>query len=140
MLRVARRFRPGGGDKSPLSIDGDRRGVLCLHGITGTPFEVRPLAEALGRRARWPHFIAAWNFANVVQYLVLLALTLLPEALGLPRSIGQGLGLVALGYALWLEWFVARTALQVQAGLATGLVVLDFLIGLFVGGLVMRLS
>jgi carboxylesterase len=50
MLRVARRFRTGSGDKSPLSIDGDMRGVLCLHGITGTPFEVRPLAEALGRR------------------------------------------------------------------------------------------
>ena len=41
---------PGGGDKSPLSIAGDARGVLCLHGITGTPFEIRPLAEALGRR------------------------------------------------------------------------------------------
>jgi carboxylesterase len=50
MLRVAKRFQPGGGDKSPLSIAGDGRGVLCLHGITGTPFEVRPLAEALGRR------------------------------------------------------------------------------------------
>src|SRR5512138_2201219 len=50
MLRLARRFRAGGGDKSPLSIAGDGRGVLCLHGITGTPFEVRPLAEALGRR------------------------------------------------------------------------------------------
>ena len=43
------RFRSGTGDTSPLSIAGDRRGVLCLHGITGTPFEVRPLAEALGR-------------------------------------------------------------------------------------------
>ena len=43
------RFRPGTGDKSPLSLAGDARGVLCLHGITGTPFEVRPLAEAFGR-------------------------------------------------------------------------------------------
>jgi len=50
MLRLARRFRAGTGDKSPLAIAGDGRGVLCLHGITGTPFEVRPLAEALGRR------------------------------------------------------------------------------------------
>jgi carboxylesterase len=50
MLRLARLFRAGSGDKSPLSIAGDGRGVLCLHGITGTPFEVRPLAEALGRR------------------------------------------------------------------------------------------
>jgi carboxylesterase len=46
---VFQRFRPGTGDRSPLSIAGDRRGVLCLHGITGTPFEVRPLAEAFGR-------------------------------------------------------------------------------------------
>lgn len=34
-----------------------RAGVLCLHGLTGTPYEVRPLAEALakrGIRARGP--------------------------------------------------------------------------------------
>jgi carboxylesterase len=43
------RFRPGTGDKSPLSLAGDGRGVLCLHGITGTPFEIRPIGEALGR-------------------------------------------------------------------------------------------
>ena len=29
------RFRAGTADKSPLTIAGDRRGVLCLHGITG---------------------------------------------------------------------------------------------------------
>ena len=42
-------FAEGTGDKSPVLISGDRRGVLCLHGITGTPWEVRPLAEAFGR-------------------------------------------------------------------------------------------
>src|SRR4051812_46399957 len=41
-------FQTGTGNKSPISIAGDTRGVLCLHGLTGTPFEVRPLAEALG--------------------------------------------------------------------------------------------
>jgi carboxylesterase len=46
---VLERFRAGTGDKSPLVIAGDRRAVLCLHGITGTPFEVRPLAEVFGR-------------------------------------------------------------------------------------------
>jgi carboxylesterase len=46
---VLQLFRSGTGDKSPLSITGDERGVLCLHGITGTPFEVKPLGEALGR-------------------------------------------------------------------------------------------
>jgi carboxylesterase len=41
------RWEPGSGDKSALFLPGGPRGVLCLHGFTGTPFEVRPLAEAL---------------------------------------------------------------------------------------------
>ncbi len=42
--------RPGTGDKSPLLLGEGGRGVLCLHGFSGTPFEVRPLAEALAGR------------------------------------------------------------------------------------------
>jgi carboxylesterase len=45
-------FQPGPGDASPISAAGDARGVLCLHGITGTPFEIRPVAEAMVR-AGW---------------------------------------------------------------------------------------
>ncbi|HEY0714774.1 MAG TPA: alpha/beta fold hydrolase, partial [Polyangia bacterium] len=42
------RARSGDGDKSPFYARGTgQRAVLCLHGFTGTPFEVRPLAEAL---------------------------------------------------------------------------------------------
>ena len=48
-LRAPDEARGAAFDKSPLSIAGDGRGVLCLHGITGTPFEVRSLAEAFGR-------------------------------------------------------------------------------------------
>jgi carboxylesterase len=33
----------------PIDLAGDRRGVLLLHGFTGTPFEMRPLGEALHR-------------------------------------------------------------------------------------------
>ncbi|MFC7475988.1 hypothetical protein ACFQS7_16570 [Dankookia sp. GCM10030260] len=98
-----------------------------------------PLAEMQGRKAEWPRFIAAWNWANVVQYLVLIALTV-PAALGLPDSVAQGLGLAALGYALWLEWFVAKSALRLAGGAAVMFVVLDLLLGIFIGGLVGRLS
>ncbi len=98
-----------------------------------------PLAEMQGRRADWPRFIAAWNWANVVQYVVLIALTA-PAALGLPDAIAQGLGLAALGYALWLEWFVTRVALRLPGGAAVIFVVLDLLLGIFIGGFVARLS
>src|SRR5215469_2208865 len=38
------------GSCAPFDFAGDRRGVLLLHGFTGTPFEVRPLGERLARR------------------------------------------------------------------------------------------
>ena len=50
-----------------------------------------------------------WNWCNVVQYL-LLVLAGLPLLLGAPDWIDQTAGLVALGWALWLEWFAARVA------------------------------
>jgi carboxylesterase len=50
MLRTLTRTRPGNGDKTELFVRGGPRGVLCVHGFTGTPFEVRPLAEALAGR------------------------------------------------------------------------------------------
>lgn len=84
MLRALSRTRPGSGDKTALFVRGGPRAVLCLHGFTGTPFEVRPLAEALaGRgytvlapqlaghcgtidelnRTRWPDWLASASAA-----------------------------------------------------------------------------
>lgn len=40
-------FQTGNGNKTPISTIGDSRGVLCLHGMTGTPFEIRSVGEAL---------------------------------------------------------------------------------------------
>ncbi len=33
-----------------FAFPGDERGVLCVHGFTGTPFEMRPLGERLAAR------------------------------------------------------------------------------------------
>jgi esterase/lipase len=54
-VRARRKTQSGLGDKTALFLrsgarPGGARGVLCLHGFTGTPFEVRPLAEALAGR------------------------------------------------------------------------------------------
>jgi carboxylesterase len=38
---------PGSGDGSPIFVPGKGAAVLCLHGFTGTPYEVAPLARAL---------------------------------------------------------------------------------------------
>lgn len=37
------------GDASPFSFEGDGRGVVCIHGFTASPFEMRFVGEALAR-------------------------------------------------------------------------------------------
>jgi hypothetical protein len=98
-----------------------------------------PLANVWGRTAAWPRFICAWNWTNVVQYLLLLALAI-PGALGLPPAVSQVLTLIGVFYAVWLEFFVARLALGVEAPRAALVVVLDLVLGLFLSGLIQRLS
>jgi hypothetical protein len=112
-------------------------GYVCAW--TGFALASLLVAEAMGRQGRWPHFIAAWNYTNVVQYLVLLLMTV-PVALGATGAVPNALALAGLGYALWLEWFVARLALGVGGGRAAGVVVLDLMLGLFIGGLVARMG
>jgi hypothetical protein len=88
----------------------------------------RWVARALGRLDAWPRFIAAWNWCNVVQYLLLVAASL-PPLLGLPALLGETAWLVATGWALWLEWFATRVALGVGGVQAAALVLLDEALG-----------
>lgn len=88
---------------------------------------------ALGRAALWPRYIVAWNWCNVVQYALFIAASV-PGLLGVPDWLQQTLSLIALFWALWLEWFAARLALQVGVLPALLLVGLDVLIGLLLAG------
>lgn len=98
-----------------------------------------PMCEAMGRRALWPRLVAAWNWVNLVQY-ALMAVLALPALVGLAGVVTETLGLVAVGYALWLQWFTARAALGVSGLRAAGFVALDLAIALFLSGLVVRMG
>jgi hypothetical protein len=88
------------------------------------------LAGVMGRGSLWPRFIAVWNWCNVVQYLMLVVAGL-PELLGLPALVAQTVWLVAMGWALWLEWYATRLALAIPGRSAVALVALDFALGVF---------
>lgn len=132
-------WAPGGAPDGGLLVGLTAEFIGYVCGWAGFALATLPLAEATGRRAAWPRFIAAWNWANVVQYLVLLLMSV-PGLLGLPGLLAHGLGLAALGYALWLEWFVTTRALNISGPRAAVFVVLDMMLGIFIGGLVGRLS
>jgi hypothetical protein len=88
----------------------------------------RWLAGTMDRSARWPTFIAVWNWCNVVQYLLLVVASL-PSLLGAPDIVGETTWLVATGWALWLEWYAARLTLDITRLQAVGLVLIDLAMG-----------
>ena len=112
--------------------------VAHVAGWAGFAVASQALAQAAGRGPEWPHFIAAWNWANVVQYLLLLAVSL-PPMLGLPRPLASALAVATLGYQLWLVWFLSRTTLR-SGGLAVAVVGLDLLVGVVIAAVSASLS
>lgn len=64
----------------PIDLEGDRGAVLCLHGFSGTPYEIKPIAQELNRRG----------------YRVLC-----------PLLIGHGRGDEALANSRWQDWLMS---------------------------------
>jgi hypothetical protein len=83
-----------------------------------------PLLRMLGVETLWPRYIAAWNWSNLAQYL-LLFLTSLPMVLHAPPIVSETCALVGYGWALWLEWYVTRLALTISPTAAALLVAVD---------------
>ena len=96
------------------------------------------LAPLLGCGARWPRFIAAWNWCNVVENALLVAAGI-PALLGAPAMLNEVVQIIAIGWALWIEWFATRESLGTNGMTAAMLVVLDQLIGLLLAGLSLTL-
>jgi hypothetical protein len=92
------------------------------------------LAPLFGRESRWACFIAAWNWCNVIENL-LLVVGGIPGLLGVPPVIDEAAQIFAIGWALWIEWFATRQALGISGFVAVLLVVLDQVIGLLLAGL-----
>jgi hypothetical protein len=120
---------PGAADR--MALGRDLLGFVI--GWLGYVLASHRVALRLGREAQWPRFVTLWNWCNLVQYLVLV-LAALPGLFGLPEWVGQTAWLVAVGWALWLEWFATRVALALPGLAAAGLVALDLAIGFFVAG------
>ena len=89
------------------------------------------IGAAIGREAQWPRFIVLWNWCNLVQYL-LVGAALLPSFLGVPAMVAQTAWIVAMGWAMWLQWSATRLGLALPGGRAALLVVTDMALGIAV--------
>jgi hypothetical protein len=97
------------------------------------------LAPVIGRAERWGRFIAVWNWCNVVEGL-LIVVGGIPGTFGAPAILDQACELIAVGWALWLEWYATRLAFGVKPITAVGLVLLDQSIGIMLASLAMLIT
>ncbi len=101
--------------------------MVAVVGWLGFAVVSHRVAARSGRAALWPRYIAAWNWCSLLQSAV-LTLGLSAGVLGLPALVSETLVLAILGWALWLDYFVARVALGFALWQAIALVALDYAI------------
>lgn len=93
------------------------------------------IAVRSGRGALWPRYVAAWNWCSVVQYIVVAAAGLIAAAGVVPDVVAETIWLVSVGWALWLEYFLARAALGFGVLASTGMVALSYLVATLMASL-----
>ncbi|WP_158801033.1 MULTISPECIES: hypothetical protein [unclassified Acidisoma] len=93
-------------------------------GWTGFVLLSRPILRQMGQERKWPRYITAWNWCNLAQYVLLLVAGL-PTLFHVQPIVAETAALVGFGWALWLEWYVARLALEATPLAAAFLVVVD---------------
>jgi len=118
---------------TPAAADGEMARDLAGLALAWLGYAVlsHRLAADMGRAALWPRFVVLWNWCNLVQYLLLVA-SLVPQLLGAPAVVAQTAWLVAMGWALWLQWSATRLGLGLSGGRAALMVGVDMALGLVV--------
>lgn len=92
------------------------------------------LSRLLGCEARYPVFLSAYNWSSILQMLVYVPAVSLAESGLLPQGVGEVLAFAVTVAVLGYQWFVTQVALEVPALTATGLVMLDLLMSVFISG------
>jgi len=115
-------------------------GIGYVLGWFAFPLLMLGVTEGMGRRGRFPAFVAAWNWSKPPQLAAMLAAGLVAVTGLLPGAAADALALAALVYALWLSWFAARESLGIGGAQAGFVVGADVLVGLFVTGLTLTLG
>lgn len=96
------------------------------------PLLMASLARMLERDEFYIRYIVAYNWAAVLQNLLYIPIAILAAAGVLSIAVSNTLGLMALALIVVYAWFITRTALEVAAGMAAGIVGLDFMLNVLI--------
>lgn len=97
------------------------------------PLVMHHICGLLDRASRYPGFVSAYNWSATVQIAVYLPTSLLSLADVLPDEVGAALVFGVTMAMLTYQWFITRTALNVNGFAAAALVLLDLFLAALVG-------
>lgn len=105
-------------------------------GWTLFPLAAWYLVGALGRSTRYIRYIVAYNWANVLQIALYVPVAVFAAGDVLPLPLTSLLGLAATAAVLYYQFFIARSALEIDPLPAAGLVAMDLMLGVLLSGIV----
>lgn len=100
---------------------------------TAFPLIMWEVTAAIGRRQRFFAYVTVYNWAAVLQDAAIILISVL-SMLGSGGQPGPGsvLSIIVFGLVLLYLWYIARTALSVEAPIAVAIVVLDVVISFLI--------
>jgi len=99
------------------------------------PLIMVSVAKAIDREDNFIRYIVAYNWAAVLQNGLYLPIAIMASSGVLPEAAATTLGLLALLAIVIYTWFITRTALDIQSGMAAGIVGLDFLLSVIINAI-----
>jgi hypothetical protein len=100
-------------------------GIAYVISWTAYPLLMFHVSGLLDRADHFYTFLCAYNWSSVIQMAVYLPVVLLAETGLLPPALSEGLVMITTLLILVYQWFVVRTTLDVNPGVAAGLVLVD---------------
>lgn len=109
-------------------------GIAYVVGWFAYPLAAFYIARAFDRLKVYYRYIAAYNWAVVLQIGLLLAVSALDGSGLLPRDLGAFLSLAGSAAILAYQWFIARAVFAATIGGALAMVALDLTLGIVIDG------
>ena len=96
------------------------------------PVVMLTVVQMLDRERRLIGYIVAYNWAAVLQNALYLPIPMMGITGLFAVNVANGLGMLALILILVYTWFITKTALEVSAPAAAGIVALDLGLSIFI--------
>ncbi len=107
-------------------------GIGYVIGWTAFPLAAWYLASALGKSPRYTTYIVAYNWANVLQIAAFVPVAALAASELAPDTFIVLAALLLTGLVIYYQFFIVRTALEIEPLPALGFVAIDLVLGLLI--------